>query len=212
MALRAVICPWWRVTARPGDGQAQPDAAAGSAAVFFDPVEGLEDFGERVGRHAGAVVTKGDDGAAVFGRQLDVDGTTLGRMPDGVAKHVIAGTPQKLVIAGHHRRAADLGRQPASLRFGFQAAAFEQVAKELAQVDFLEISRAGVALGARELKELVDELSQPVGFLADSGASGLSRDPCWSWPARPRNPVWPAAISAHERHPEATVVRLREVL
>jgi hypothetical protein len=42
----AVIRPWWKLTARRGDGRAQADTAARPAAVALDANEGLEDRAE----------------------------------------------------------------------------------------------------------------------------------------------------------------------
>ena len=56
-----------------GDGQAEADTAGGSVARIVHAEEGLEDFGERFGRHAGAVIAHGDAGGVDGSVELDID-------------------------------------------------------------------------------------------------------------------------------------------
>ena len=53
-----------------GNGQSQPDPAAGTAAIAFDSEKRLEDRAQELIRHARAAVAHGDRGHLAVARQL----------------------------------------------------------------------------------------------------------------------------------------------
>ena len=84
-----------------GDSQPQPDAAAGPAAVAFDPEERLENRSEQVVRHAGPTIAHADRRHVSDQFQADLDRGLLRGVADGVAQHVLDGPPQELWLAMH---------------------------------------------------------------------------------------------------------------
>ena len=102
-------------------------------------------------------------------RQLDVDGGSLGRMPDGVAKHVVAGAMQELEVAGHARRSRRSWAPAGSPAFRLRANNSRPRREAARPGRPLRDSRGRVALGAGELQQLVDQVRQAVGLLADAG-------------------------------------------
>src|ERR1035438_4311691 len=76
-----------RASAGGGGGEAGPAAAGGGVARIVDAEEGLEDFGEGFGGHAGAVIAHADARHAAGVVERGIDAGAGGRIKDGGWPH-----------------------------------------------------------------------------------------------------------------------------
>ena len=81
---------------------------------------------------------------------------------------------QKLEITSHDSSRVDPRLQAAALRFRFERTTCHELAKQDTDVDVFEDSGSRVALRTSELQQLVDQVREPVGFLANAGERRLA--------------------------------------
>src|SRR5215831_16538000 len=81
------------------DREAQPYASRGRIARIVEPKEGLEDFGQRIFRHARTVIANCDADRVRAARECDLNRTSRQRVANRIAQHVFDGSAQYFAIS-----------------------------------------------------------------------------------------------------------------
>ena len=161
---------------RPGrDCQTKADAAARAAAVRFDAVERLEYLGKRIRGHAWTEVAerdrwRGGRGSTAEPRLHFPSGAWRMALRSTLSQARCRSSKSPVTTAVASIRGSK--RQPCISASSAQLVTSSR--SKITDVDVFEDSGGRVALRTSELQQLVDQVREPVGFLANAGERRLA--------------------------------------
>jgi len=150
-----------------GDGESQPNASAGAAAVLFHTIKRVENVGQSFVRDARAKIANGQPVRQTSPLEAHVNVPSFRRVADGIANNVLDSATQQLGIA-LHLGVAKIEVERDVVALGFDVNIVDNYPYQFVQTKGFSAQAGRIAFRARYLDQFTDEHVEPIRFAFDA--------------------------------------------